>query len=286
MHIVMSIVNYFLWFIAYSVIGWIIETVLFAVRDKKSVKRGFLFGPLCPIYGTGAVICTLVLYGRITNFFALFAAGLVLCDTIEYITHFVLEKVFHSKWWDYSNQKFNIKGRICLTSSLLFGGGVAVLLRFIQPAVERWTEMIPAEGRAITAFIIYSILIVDVTITVQSMKNIVRKLKEVQQYIIDNVQEGIDKTDEKVDELVDHFKTIPSSDVQYEHIKEKIKSNEHIQKIVDTMKNEDPQVRKIRGLAPRLQLGKYKDALELIFNRQDSEKKSEHNKKDDDEKKQ
>ena len=92
MEILNSIINYFLWFVFYSVSGWIIETLLFAVRDKKSVKRGFLFGPLCPIYGTGAVVCTLIMYGRITNFFVLFIAGLVLCDTIEYVTHYVMEK--------------------------------------------------------------------------------------------------------------------------------------------------------------------------------------------------
>ena len=116
MKIIEIIINCFLWFIFYSVIGWITETLIFAIRDKKSVKRGFLFGPLCPIYGTGAVVCYLLLYGRVTNFFALFGIGLLLCDTIEYITSFVMEKAFHAKWWDYSNQKFNIKGRICLVS--------------------------------------------------------------------------------------------------------------------------------------------------------------------------
>lgn len=267
-----SIVDYFLWFILYSVIGWIIETLLFAIRDKKSVKRGFLFGPLCPIYGTGAVLCTLLLYGRITNFFALFGAGLALCTVIEYITHFVLEKAFHSKWWDYSNQRFNIKGRICLTSSLLFGAGVAVLIKWIQPFVMGVTEKIPINARLITAFIIYSVLIVDIAITVQSLKNIISKLKEIQQFIIDNTQEGIDKAEEKVDELVETIKTIPTPKERYDDISEKIKQNEHIRYLVDVFKNSDPQVKKIHGIAPKLQMKKYKEALELIFSKYDSDK--------------
>ncbi len=262
-----SIVNYFLWFILYSVIGWIIETLLFAVRDKKSVKRGFLFGPLCPIYGTGAVLCTVLLYGRITNFFALFGAGLALCTAIEYITHFVLEKFFHAKWWDYSNQKFNIKGRICLTSSLLFGAGVAVLIKWIQPFVAGVTEKIPVNARLLTAFIIYSVLIVDIAITVQSLKNIVSKLKEIQQFIIENTQEGIDKAEEKVDELVETIKTIPTPKARYDDISEKIKQNEHIRYLVDVFKNSDPQVKKIHGIAPKLQVKKYKEAMELIFSK-------------------
>lgn len=267
-----SIVNYFLWFILYSVIGWIIETLLFAVRDKKSVKRGFLFGPLCPIYGTGAVLCTILLYGRITNFFALFGAGLALCTAIEYITHFVLEKFFHAKWWDYSNQKFNIKGRICLTSSLLFGAGVAVLIRWIQPFIAGVTEKIPVNARLVTAFIIYSVLIVDIAITVQSLKNIISKLKEIQQFIIENTQEGIDKAEEKVDELVETIKTIPTPKERYDDISEKIKQNEHIRYLVDMFKNSDPQVKKIHGIAPKLQVKKYKEALELIFSKYEGDK--------------
>lgn len=270
MEILIKIVDYFLWFILYSVLGWILETCLFAIRDKKSVKRGFLFGPLCPIYGTGAVLCTLLLYGRVTNFFALFGAGLVLCTVIEYITHFVLEKVFHSMWWDYSNQKFNIKGRICLCSSLLFGAGVAVLMRFIQPFVESVTLKIPQNARLIAAFIIYSVLIVDLAITVQSLKDIINSLKEIQRFIIDETQEGINKADEKVDELVEHFKSIPSPD----EIAERIKTNEHISKLVDRLENKNLNVRFISERFPRLRMPRYKEAADILFKRNSGESKS------------
>lgn len=271
MVILENIINYFLWFVFYSVIGWTVETLLFAVRDKKSVKRGFLFGPLCPIYGTGAVVCTALLYGRVTNFFLLFAVGLVLCDTIEYITSFVMEKAFHAKWWDYSNQKFNIKGRICLVSSLLFGGGVALLIKFIQPAVLKATLAIPFTARAIAAFVIYSVLIIDVAFTVQSLKDIILSLKEIQNYAVENFQQGIDKTDEKLDEFADRVKDISNTEISFDKISEKLKPNAHIDDLITRLNGEKSQLRKLKHIFPKLELGNYKDAFKMIFSRQNKD---------------
>ena len=261
MQMLSVIVNYFLWYIFYSVVGWIIETSLFAIRDKKFVKRGFLFGPLCPIYGTGAVMCTALMYGKITNFFVLFAVGLVLCDAVEYVTSFVLEKAFHSKWWDYSNQRFNIKGRICLVSSLLFGAGVALLIKFIQPFVADVTESIPLNVRIALAFVIYSILIIDVAFTIQSLKNVVSMLKEIQNYVIENGQLGLYRTDEKIDEFIEKVKSIPGPD----ELGERIKSNRHIEELVERMSAEKSQLNKLKNIFPKLQFKNYKEALEIIF---------------------
>ncbi len=263
MQILNIIINYFLWFVFYSVAGWIIETLLFAIRDKKSVKRGFLFGPLCPIYGTGAVVCTALMYGRITNFFVLFIVGLVLCDTIEYITHFVMEKAFHAKWWDYSNQRFNIKGRICLASSLLFGGGVAILIKLIQPAVMSVTDRIPFTARAVAAFVIYSILIIDVAFTIQSLKDIVKSLKEIQNFAVENAQQRIDKTDEILDGFVEKVKSIPSPEEQWE----KLKTNDHIEDLLAKMTSEKAQFYKLKNIFPKMQFKNYKEAVDFITSR-------------------
>jgi len=267
MKILEIIVNCFLWFIFYSVIGWTIETLLFAIRDKKSVKRGFLFGPLCPIYGTGAVVCTLLLYGRVTNFFLLFAIGLVLCDTIEYITSFVMEKAFHAKWWDYSNQKFNIKGRICLASSLLFGGGVALLIKFIQPAVESVTLKIPFGVRIAVAFVLYSIIIVDVAFTIQSLKDVILSLKELQNYAVENFQQGIDKTDEKIDEFTDKVKDISNAEISLDRLSEKLKPNAHIDDLINKLSSDKSQLTRLRHIFPKLELGNYREAFKMLFSR-------------------
>ncbi len=261
MNIIEIIVNYFLWFIFYSVIGWILETLLFAIRDKKSVKRGFLFGPLCPIYGTGAVVCNLLLGGRISNIFLLFVIGIVLCDSIEYLTSYVMEKAFHAKWWDYSNQKFNLNGRICLASSLFFGIAITALVKFIQPAVTDVTLLIPLRFRIATAFVIYSILIIDVAFTIQNLKDIVLTLKELQAYAIENFQQSIDKTDEKLDEFADKVKDISTTEISLD----KFKMPPHINELIKKMTSEKSLLTKLHGIYPKLEFERYKEALKILF---------------------
>ena len=102
-----------LWiFIIYAFIGWCAEVSYAAVNRGIFVNRGFLNGPYCPIYGCGVVIVVTVLTPLKDNLFLLFVGSVVLTSVLEYITGFLLEKVFHNKWWDYSNMPFNINGRI------------------------------------------------------------------------------------------------------------------------------------------------------------------------------
>ena len=92
------ICEYFFIFIVFSFGGWLMETVLYLIRDKKAVKRGFLFGPVCPIYGVAAVMCDIVIYKNINNIFLVFVAGFFLSGALEYLTHFAMEKLFHAMW--------------------------------------------------------------------------------------------------------------------------------------------------------------------------------------------
>lgn len=132
----------FFWFILYSIIGWVYESLLCSVSERKLINRGFLNGPYCPIYGFGAVLVILVL-GRINNVFLLFVLGAVLTCSLEYMTSFLMEVLFHARWWDYSQRKFNINGRICLEGALIFGAFSTVLVKLIHPAMIRYTNLIP-----------------------------------------------------------------------------------------------------------------------------------------------
>ena len=105
---------YFLFFIIYSFLGWIIEVILCSIIEKKIVDRGFLIGPICPIYGCGAVIITLALSSYKDDWIVVFCMAVILAGALEYFTSYAMEKIFHARWWDYSNNKFNINGRICL----------------------------------------------------------------------------------------------------------------------------------------------------------------------------
>ena len=111
----------FLLFMFYSSCGWLME-VLNTIRvEKRFVNRGFLIGPYCPIYGCGVLLMSIFLKKYIDDIFLTFVFSILICGVLEYITSFVLEKIFNARWWDYSKRKFNINGRVCLENLLIFG---------------------------------------------------------------------------------------------------------------------------------------------------------------------
>ena len=124
-----------IYFSFYSFVGWLYESTLYTITHKKLINRGFLNGPCCPIYGFGAVIDWLCL-GRLSNPVAIFFAGMALCCSLEYFTSWFLEKVFHARWWDYSQRKFNIKGRICLLGAFVFGTMSVIVVKIVHPFVS------------------------------------------------------------------------------------------------------------------------------------------------------
>lgn len=260
MELLRTVCEYFLWFLLYSVAGWIMETVLYAVRRKEAVKRGFLFGPLCPIYGVGMILCMLLFYNRIQNIFLLFLAGGLTCTVLEYITHFVLEKLFHSTWWDYSFKKFNIKGRVCLQNSLLFGVGVVLIVRVFQPWLIVWTAKVPNTVLYWIVFVLYTVLIIDLTTTIASLKNTVALLKNMQNVINEHMQKGIDETDSYLNAFGDRLKaSAPLADWS------------------EFVKNGKSTVARLHKEYPNLKLHRYKEALQFLLEKID-EKKDEHKK--------
>ncbi len=110
----------FLLFSIYSFLGWLMEVVNTLRVEKKFVNRGFLVGPFCPIYGFGVLLMTIMLKKYQNDIVATFIFSILICGILEYFTSFFLEKIFHARWWDYSNRKFNINGRICLENLFIF----------------------------------------------------------------------------------------------------------------------------------------------------------------------
>lgn len=114
--------QYFLLFIIYSFAGWCMETILISIQNKRFVNRGFLLGPYCPIYGVGSIfIITILDKISFNNPVILFLVVVVACGILEYLTSWIMEVVFKARWWDYSNRKFNINGRVCLYNLIAFG---------------------------------------------------------------------------------------------------------------------------------------------------------------------
>ena len=110
----------FILFMFYSIFGWVLEVLGKLIECKRFINRGFLIGPYCPIYGVGAILITALLGKYQDDIIALFIMAIVLCGTLEYLTSYVMEKVFHARWWDYSQRKFNINGRVCLYTIIPF----------------------------------------------------------------------------------------------------------------------------------------------------------------------
>ena len=134
----------FLLFLCYSFLGWACETVYCSIGKRKFVNRGFLNGPLCPVYGFGALAVLYFLRPVSDNIPLLFVSGMVLTSVIEYITGYLLEKLFATKWWDYSSRRFNIHGRVCLRNSLMFGALSVVAVRVIDPVIRGGIYALPA----------------------------------------------------------------------------------------------------------------------------------------------
>ena len=107
-----------IYFITYSFLGWVMESIFRSISERKIINTGFLKGPFCPIYGVGAIIMLLFLKRFADNLAVLFTISVVVLTIWEYLVGVLLEKLFHTKYWDYSKNKFNFQGRICLTNSI------------------------------------------------------------------------------------------------------------------------------------------------------------------------
>ena len=137
------LVDYIWYFFIYAVLGWCTEVIFAAVNTGKFVNRGFLNGPLCPMYGVGVAVIVFCLSPLEDNVWLTFLAAVVLTSGLEWITGFVLEKLFHQRWWDYSGLPFNIGGYICLKFSLAWGLACLLILKVIHPGIAALVHHIP-----------------------------------------------------------------------------------------------------------------------------------------------
>lgn len=128
----------FILFIFYSMIGWIIEVLDQFYRKKRFINRGFLIGPYCPVHGIGALLMVLLLSGITDSYIILFFSASLICTILEYITSFLLEKIFKARWWDYSCYKFNLNGRVCLQNSIFFGIAGVFIVKIANPFVVKF----------------------------------------------------------------------------------------------------------------------------------------------------
>lgn len=212
----------FLLFIVYSITGWIIEVIATYPDTKCFVNRGFLIGPYCPIYGNCAIAMIFLLH-NVTNPILLFVLSILICSVGEYVTSYTMEKIFHARWWDYSKNKFNLNGRICLVNSLAFGVLGFLLIKFVNPFV---VELITKLSPTMINVLFYTILTLFIIDNVISFK-VIFKIKNMSiKYVhLDNTKEITEKVKKILSDNIlakRVFKAFPNIKFRF-NLKEKMK---------------------------------------------------------------
>lgn len=217
-----------IYFIIYSFLGWTLESIVRTICERKIINTGFLIGPFCPIYGFGAIIMILFLNKFENNIILLFFISFVVLSIWEYIVGAILEKLFKTKYWDYSKNRFNFKGRVCLTNSLAWGVLGALFIKYIHPFIQQLIGYVDYIYLAIIASIIALILLIDAIISIIKVKNIQTTLQ-------------------KIEEINEQIKG------KLLELKEKNVTNDNIQMLVDKLKNKrDKTLRNLYKRAYRL----------------------------------
>ena len=166
-----------LWvFFIYAFLGWCTEVSYAATKTGKFVNRGFLNGPWCPIYGFGVVIVLAFLEPLKSNLFVLFLGSVVLTSALEWLTGFLLEKLFAQRWWDYSNEPFNLSGYICLRFSLAWGFACLFVVKLLHPTVLLLIRLIPHLVGLILLGILGVVMVIDLAATVSAIAKLNRRL--------------------------------------------------------------------------------------------------------------
>lgn len=192
---------YFLYFIILSTLGWIMEVTLQLINKRKFLNRGFLIGPYCPIYGCGGILITAFLTNLKLHPMALFCTAIAVCGVLEYLTSYFMEKIFNARWWDYSDKKFNINGRVCLETIIPFGLLGLVLIYAINPFVFDNLIKIPNTVINSISIIVLIIFTMDILISLKVISNVKLITKKI------NNENPKDNTEEISKKVIEFLKT-------------------------------------------------------------------------------
>lgn len=186
-------------FIVYSFIGWVIEVVFHVVVAGKIINRGFLNGPVCPVYGFG-MISVLLIYNLVgsSNTMVVFIEGVVFTTLIELVAGFILDKFFHARWWDYSSMPMNLNGYICVGFSIIWGLAVVFVIKIAHVFVYSITSgFIPESIGWPVLIAMYAVFITDTVVTALTLIGLNKKLEE-----LDRISESIKNVSDKITDRI------------------------------------------------------------------------------------
>ena len=165
----MSIYYSILYFFVYGFLGWCTEVIFAAFKQHRFVNRGFLNGPICPIYGVGVTLVIACLEAFQSNLLLLYISSVILVTVLEGVTGWAMDKLFHNKWWDYSKLPFNIGGYVCLLFSLIWGVACVFIVYFVHPLIHQVLSLIPHTAGIALIAILGIALLSDIIVTTSAI---------------------------------------------------------------------------------------------------------------------
>ena len=262
------------YFFIYGFLGWVLEVVFHAIVQQKLVNRGFLNGSICPIYGLGMVILVVLLKPIKYSLVKLFVGAALLCTILELITGFLLKVIFKQRWWDYSNEKFNLGGYICLEFTVYWGVAGCIAIDGIHPLIEKLVDLIPQWGVITAVSVLGGILLFDIGATIISVRGLNKDLTHIDE-IGDMIKAVSDELTEMLyDGSVDAVSQIEEKKTELENLK--LKADSTKKQLARTMTRSQERLLKAFPNAKSL---KHEESLEDL-----KKKFKEHKKKMEDKK--
>lgn len=260
----MELYEIILCFFIYGFLGWCTEVAFAAGKERRFVNRGFLNGPICPIYGVGVVAVVVLLEPYENNLFILYVASIILVTALEWVTGFILEKLFHSKWWDYSNMPLNLNGYVCLLFSLIWGVACVAIVKWIHPFIFKGVKILPVWFGAILLVLLGIGMLADLYVTVTNilqmnrhlarMEEIATELRKISDELGANISENVLEAMEKKEDIAEDMQEYS------EELKER--AEELRVKYRDIKFKNARSVRRILRAFPRMKSRKHSEAMD------------------------
>ena len=266
----MSIYYSILYFFVYGFLGWCTEVIFAAFKQHRFVNRGFLNGPICPIYGVGVTLVVACLEAFQSNLLLLYLSSVILVTVLEGVTGWAMDKLFHNKWWDYSKLPLNIGGYVCLLFSLIWGVACVVIVYFIHPLIHQMLSWIPHIIGLVLIVILAAALIADVIVTssailkfnqyLERLKHITDELHEISDQIGEELYQNAMRVldvQEEFRQKLDDVKLEISEEIRMQIVELKTRAQNLGEKV-------PKPARRLVKAFPKLESRNYKTQLELF----------------------
>jgi len=257
----MNIYHLLFYFFIYSFIGWCTEVAYAGFKEKQFVNRGFLNGPLCPIYGVGIVAVVMITSPFEKKMVLLYIVSAMVVTLIELVTGFLMDKLFHHKWWDYKDLPLNIGGYVCLPFSLIWGFACLFVIKIMHPVFVHFVNWMPHTLGLMLLIVLMVELLADVTVTyvevgklnkqLDAMEKVAHEMHQISDRIGINIFEKVTETMELQDKLAE------ASEEQREKV------HDLISRYKSSMKTSRLSTRMIKAF-PSMESRLHKDALEKL----------------------